>query len=41
VATPTVEILGELVSSDVATEDDGATMEELLARVPVEAKEEE
>jgi len=41
VAAPTVEILGELVSSDVATEDDGATMEELLARVPVEAKEEE
>lgn len=41
VAVPTVEILGELVSSDAATEDDGVTMEELLARVPVEAKEEE
>lgn len=41
VAAPTVEILGELVSSDAATEGDGATMEELLARVPVEAKEEE
>lgn len=41
VAVPTVEILGELVSSNAATEDDGVTMEELLARVPVEAKEEE
>jgi len=41
VAAPTAEIPGELVSSDAATEDDGATMEELLARVPVEIKEEE
>lgn len=41
VAVPTVEILGEVVSSNAATEDDGVTMEELLARVPVEAKEEE
>lgn len=41
VAAPAVEISAEMVSSDAATEDDGATMEELLARVPVETKEEE
>jgi len=41
VAAPIVEIPRELVSSNAVTEDDGATMEELLAQVPVEAKEEE
>ncbi len=41
VAAPIVEIPPELVSSHAVAEDDGATMEELLAQAPVEAKEED
>jgi len=41
VAEPMVESPHERVSADVVAEDDEATMEELLAQVPVLAKEEE